>query len=358
MSIAGVTTKMVSAAGSSLGFCRPLGNVTRQHRSLDYVVATVAAEDSSTGTGYAFTPGYGPQAIRAAIDHDLRPLVLGEDPTDHEALWSRMWKGTNYFGRQGAVLFAMCAVDVACWDLDAKRQGKPLWELLGGTPEPIPTYVTFGFISLTEGELQQLAEQYAQRGFRRMKLMVGQPDVEDDIARVKAVREVVGEEVEIVLDANQAWPNLETALPRAQRLAELGIGWLEEPVPADDVRGLAELRRRLDVPIAGGENAYTWVQAREFLEREAVDVFQPDIYRMGGLTEHLRVCRRALRAGVRLSPHHVPELNVHVLSALGGDRLLEYVPFFQDPFLAERSPTERGATTPSTEPGHGVRFVQ
>jgi len=356
--IVGVTTRLISAAGDSLGFVRPLGNITRQHRSLDYIVATVAAEDGGTGTGYAFTPGYGTQAIRAVIDYDLRQLVLGEDPTDHEALWSRMWKGTNYFGRQGAALFAICAVDLACWDLDARARTKPLWELLGGTPEPIPTYVTFGFISLTEGELQQLAEGYAERGFRRMKLMVGQHDVEDDVARVKVVREVVGDGVEIVLDVNQAWPNLKTALPRAQRLAELGIGWLEEPVPADDVRGLAELRRRLDVPIAGGENAYTWLQAREFLEREAVDVFQPDIYRMGGLTEHLRVCRRAAEAGVRIAPHHVPELNVHVLSTLPGDRLLEYLPFFQDPFLAVRSPTERGVTTPSDEPGHGVRFAK
>ena len=358
MRIASVTTRVVSAAGSSLGLSRPLGNITRQHRSMDYIVATVAAEDGSTGTGYAFTPGYGAQVIRAVIDDDLRRLVIGEDPTGHEALWNRMWTGTNYFGRQGAVLFGMCAVDVACWDLDAKRHGRPLWELLGGTSEAIPTYVTFGFISLTVAELQRFAHEYAEQGFRRMKLMVGQPDVADDMARVRAVREVVGEEVEIVLDANQAWANLRTALPRAQRLAELGIGWLEEPVPADDVRGLAELRRRLDVPIAGGENAYTWIQGREFLEREAVDVFQPDIYRMGGLTEQLRVCRRAVEAGVRVSPHHVPELNVHILSAVAGERLLEYVPFFQDPLLAERSPTEGGATTLSNEPGHGVRFVR
>jgi len=355
--IASVTTKVISMPGSSLGFSRPLGNVTRRHRSLDYVIATVTSLDGSVGVGYAFTPGYGAEAIRAIVDNDLSQLIVGQDPTDHEALWLRMWKGTNYFGRQGAVLFGMCAVDVACWDLDARRRGTPLWQLLGGTPEPIQTYVTFGFISLTVPELQQLAGRFAEEGFSRMKLMVGQPDIEDDLARVKAVREVVGDQVELVLDANQAWPDLKTALPRARRLAELGIGWLEEPVPADDVRGLAELRRRLDVPVAGGENAYTWLQARKFLEREAVDIFQPDIYRMGGLTEQLRVCRRVAEAGVRVSPHHVPELNVHVLSALSGDRLLEYLPFFQDPFLAERSPIEKGAATPSEAPGHGIRFA-
>jgi len=355
MNIVEVRTEIRSFPTSSLPFERPLGNITRQHPSLDYIVTTVTAEDGSTGLGYAFTPGYGTQVIRAAVDNDLRRLALGHDPTEHQALWERMWRGTNYFGRQGAVLFAISAVDMACWDLDAKHQGKPLWQLLGGAAEPIETYVTFGFISLTIGELQSLAERYAELGFRRMKLMVGHDDVADDVARVRAVRRVIGEGVEIVLDANQAWPDVKTALPRARRLAELGIGWLEEPVPADDVRGLAELRRQLDVPIAGGENAYTWVQAREFLEREAVDILQPDIYRMGGMTEQLRVCERSVEAGVRLAPHHVPELNLHVLSAIQGDRLLEYVPFFQDPFLGKESPVGWPETTPLHLPGHGVR---
>ena len=193
MTITEVTTTVVSVPGSSLGFERPLGNITRQHRSLDYVLATVTAEDGAAGLGYAFTPGYGTQAIRAIIDYDLRRLVVGQDPADHQALWQRMCRGTKlslsqvarrpagqevhsgkwasrprnsadsadpakpalaksaaaYLGPQGAALFAISAVDVACWDLEAKRQGAPLWRLFGGSGDPIPTYVTFGFVSLT-----------------------------------------------------------------------------------------------------------------------------------------------------------------------------------------------------------------
>src|SRR5215212_7753264 len=221
------------------------------HGLLDHeeLILIEVAAGGLVGHGYAYTIGRGGRAVQALIEHDLAPLVLGEDAAEVERLWDRLWRGLLYVGRGGLLAFAVAAVDIALWDLRGLQRGEPLWKLAGGTSRSIAAYGSGVDLPKPLDGLLRQVEGFLARGFPGVKVKVGRPVPADDEARVAAVRRLIGDDRDLMIDANMGWTPDE-ALERGARLAAYRLRWLEEPSPPEAVEGHARLARALPMPPA------------------------------------------------------------------------------------------------------------
>jgi D-galactarolactone cycloisomerase len=275
------------------------------HRSATLV--EVQTDTGLVGWGEAFAQGLEPPHVAAAaIEHALRPLVLGADPLDIEVLWHRMYHQTRDHGRKGSVIAALSAVDIALWDLAGKHHGLPVHKLLGGAFRTrVQPYATGFYRIKGQGERDRLVQEahaHREAGFRLMKVKLGY-GVDDDIQVIQAIALAVqGSDVMLMVDTNHAYGRAE-ALRLGWVLDEIGVRWYEEPVVPEDIDGYVELRARLRTPIAGGENEHTLYGFRELLGRHAVDIAQPDVGSCGGLTAARHIAVLAQAHGIEVNPH-------------------------------------------------------
>jgi L-alanine-DL-glutamate epimerase-like enolase superfamily enzyme len=318
-------------------------------------VVRVLTDAGLTGIGEAFAYG-APLAVANVVDESLAPLLRGQDPTRIEALTDLMHRGTMVYGRRGLVMFAISGVEIALWDLLGKARGAPVYELLGGATRPrLPVYASL----LRYGSPTDVAaacRHYVSQGFRLLKLH------QTDVASVRAAREAVGPDVELMLDVNCPWTPAE-AIAMARALAPFRLFWLEEPVwPPEDYPGLARVRAAAGVPIAAGENESTVYGFRELIDRGAADVLQPSITKVGGISEFRKIAALAQAANLGVAPHSFywgPGLaaTLHVAATLGGSVPVEFptgeheVSFLTHPLVAHD-----GFAAPPTGPGLGVEI--
>ena len=264
-------------------------------------------DDGLIGWGEAFAQGLEPPEIAAAaIEHALKPLVLGADPRDTEVLWHRMYHATRDYGRKGSVVSAISAIDIALWDLAGKALGLPIHRLLGGAFRTrVEPYATGFYRIQGQGEAARLAEEalrHHEAGFRLMKVKLGY-GVDDDIACMQAIaRAIEGRGITLMVDTNHAYGRAE-ALRLGRALEEHRLRWYEEPVVPEDLAGYAEMRARLAMPIAGGENEHTMYGYRELFAAGAVDIAQPDLGSCGGLSAARHIVALAQAHGVAVNPH-------------------------------------------------------
>jgi L-alanine-DL-glutamate epimerase-like enolase superfamily enzyme len=327
------------------------------HGLLDHeelILVTIDA-DGLTGHGYAYTIGRGGRAVQALIEHDLAPLLVGQDAGDVEALWQRMWRGLLYVGRGGLLAFAVAALDIALWDLRGLRLGQPLWRLAGGTARPLPAYGSGVDLPKPLDGLLRQVEGFLTRGFPGVKVKVGRPDPADDEDRIAAVRSLIGDDVDLMIDANMGW-SPDEALERGRRLAEYLPRWLEEPSPPEAVDGHARLAQALPMPIAVGESLHSVEEFRRYIETGAVGVVQIDPVTNGGITPALEVLRLADAAGLATSSHYTDELSAHLLCASTNPIYLEKHAFALDPYLEQSQVVTNGSVRPPDSPGTGLRF--
>jgi L-alanine-DL-glutamate epimerase-like enolase superfamily enzyme len=254
------------------------------------VQVIVGTDEGPSGSG---TVGFGriagaPDALAALIEHELEPLVLGTDPAFVRRTHRDMLRETEYHGSFGLATFGIAAVDTALWDCLGKALGVPCWQLWGAVHDRIPAYAMVGWLNYDDEHVQRICAQAVEQGFRAVKIKVGYPTLEQDIHRVQIVRQAVGDEVKLMVDANQSLTTKE-AIRRGRAFQELGCLWWEEPIPAGDVEGYAALVRALDIAIGTGENLYTAADFARFLRHDAVDVVQPDMRRAGGPTALLQI---------------------------------------------------------------------
>lgn len=320
----------------------------------DLIAVTVYA-DGLVGHGYAYTIGRGGRAIQALVDDDLTPLLVGQHSEDVAALWTRMWQGLLYVGRGGLASFAIAALDIALWDLRGLRTDRPLYELVGGSARSIPAYGSGVDLPKPLPELLDQVQGFMERGFRGVKVKVGRADPAEDDARVAAVRHLIGEGVDLMVDANMAWP-VDQALARGRQLSQHGLLWLEEPTIPEDVAGHALLARALDVPIAVGESLHSPHEFARYVAEDAVGVLQIDPVTNGGITASLKALRLADEAGLRTSSHYTDELSVHLLCASREPLYVEKHAFALDPYLQNPQVVRDGQVAPTTAPGTGLRF--
>jgi L-alanine-DL-glutamate epimerase-like enolase superfamily enzyme len=327
------------------------------HGLLDHeeIILVEIAADGLVGHGYAYTIGRGGRAIRALIEHDLAPLLLGQDAANVEALWERMWRGLLYVGRGGLLAFAVAALDIALWDLRGLRLSQPLWQIAGGTTRAIPAYGSGVDLPKPLDGLLRQVEGFLARGFNGVKVKVGRPDPAADAARVAAVRTLIGADRDLMLDANMGW-SPDVALERGRQLSAYHPRWLEEPSPPEAIDGHAMLAASLPMPIAVGESLHSVDEFRRYIEAGAIGVVQIDPVTNGGITPALEILRLADAAGLPTSSHYTDELSAHLLCTSMNPIYLEKHAFALDPYLEQPQVVTDGMVRPTDEPGTGLHF--
>jgi len=257
-------------------------------------LVTVYDSDGACGTGYSYTIGSGGPSVMALLEHTLAPALIGKDPDRIEGIWRDLLFLTHATSVGAITSLALAAIDTALWDLKCKKADLPLWKVAGGTRDRIPLYSTEGgWLHLEPQALVDDALAMQAKGFKGSKIKIGSEHISQDAARLGAVRAAVGDSYEIMTDANQSF-SLSESIRRAKVLEANGVCWFEEPLPADDVAGHAQLARATSVPIAVGESMYSLSQFKDYLTSGAASIMQVDVARIGGITPWLKVAHLAM----------------------------------------------------------------
>jgi L-alanine-DL-glutamate epimerase-like enolase superfamily enzyme len=269
----------------------------------------------------------GPAVLAHLVNEELAPAIIGRDPFLIRAIRDELWAVTDYHGTVGLALMGIAGVDIALWDLVGKAVGQPVWRLLGARRDRVPAYAMVGWLNYDLDQLKRVCATAIEQGFRGVKMKVGAPTLEEDGARIEAVRSVIGPAL-LMVDANQVFSVAE-ALRRGTVYEALGCTWFEEPLRADDGDGLAQLAGALTIPIASGENNYGKRQFRDLFERRAVDIVQPDLRRAGGVTECLEIGLLADAFNIPYASHG-GGVHLHILAALPNTLFMESGPLPPD----------------------------
>ena len=317
-------------------------------------IVRITDADGAVGTGYSYTIGTGGHAVMALLERTLAPAIIGREADEIEAIWRDLLFLTHATSVGAITAIAMAAIDTALWDLRARRLDMPLHRLAGGAQREIPLYTTEGgWLHLDDAALVEDALKAKADGFAGAKLKVGRP-LHEDVRRIAAVREAVGPAFEIFTDANQAF-NVDEAIRRARAYEELDIGWLEEPLPADDISGHARLSQHTSLPIAVGESLYSISHFREYLQCHAASIVQVDVGRIGGITPWLKVAHMAEAFNITVCPHFLMELHVSLCAAVPNARWVEYIPQL-DELTTEGMQIRAGKACPSDAAGLGIAW--
>jgi L-alanine-DL-glutamate epimerase-like enolase superfamily enzyme len=255
--------------------------------------------------------------------HDCGQLIRGWDA--HPAVvWDKLWRSLHEAGGGGITTLAMAAVDTALWDLLLRASGESLVSRLGRRRDQVRTYGSGINYDYDQDALREQTIRWVAHGYDAVKIKVGHPSLEDDVRRCSIVREAIGPHRRLMIDANQRW-NLDQATQAIEALSEFDLHWVEEPILADDAEGYARLRKRVGATIAAGENHRTIFEFRRMILFGACDVIQPNIARVGGLTPFLRIADLASAHGIRVCPHHLPEVSAQVALCLPEEELIECI---------------------------------
>jgi L-alanine-DL-glutamate epimerase-like enolase superfamily enzyme len=316
-------------------------------------LVTLTDADGATGTGYSYTIGSGGPAIVSLLRQTLGPRLIGREAEEIERIWRDLLFVTHATAVGAITSLALAAVDTALWDLRCRRAGLPLWRLAGGAKPAIPLYSTEGgWLHLETASLVEDALAVRARGFAGAKLKIGRPHLAEDAARLGAVRRAVGDDFRLMVDANQAFAYHE-ALLRARMLANHGITWFEEPMPADDLAGHARLAAASPVPVAVGESLYSPGQFRDYMALGACSIVQVDVARVGGITPWLKVAHMAEAHNLAVCPHFLMELHVSLACAIPNSWMLEYIPQL-DAIATSRLDIRDGLAHPPETPDLGI----
>lgn len=301
---------------------------TLPHRSA--VIVRVDTDEGLSGIGEAAYFGGPPMITKMVIEKELQDYLIGEDPLNNEKLWEEMYQRTIKHGRKGVIIAGMSGIDIALWDIKAKAAGMPLYRLLGGCHEQIRAYASAGFYAPDKG-VKELADEmasYVQEGFTGVKMKIGRLSPAEDVARVRAVREAIGDDIDLMVDGNNAYTSYQ-AIKIGRRMEEYNIFWFEEPVPAEDIEGSAAVAAALDTPVAAGENEFTRYGFRDLIINKAIDIGQPDVTWCGGITEAKKIAGMASAWNIYCVPHSFSSAvalvaNLHFSASIPNSLLQEF----------------------------------
>jgi L-alanine-DL-glutamate epimerase-like enolase superfamily enzyme len=337
-----------------LPLARPISSALGTYTEMDCVAVTLHTDDGPSGFG--FTMGLGgawSTAVAAYIERELAPLAVGCDALAPEALWQRVWAPNKPRMRAGLGVWALSAVDIACWDIVAKAAGLPLHTLLGGHRRDVEVYGSGGWHDLSDAELVAECEAFAAQGITAYKYKIGSPR---DRERTALLRRTMGDDFVLLADANQGF-DVRAAVEASRMLADHDVAWIEEPVLADSVDDLAEVARRSAVPTAAGENAYLRWGFREICARGAAAYLQPDVARCGGVTEFRKIAALADAFNVALSSHLCHEISISLVGASPRGWKAEYAQLLPPEVFTRPFTVTNGVMRVPDVPGHGVELV-
>jgi D-galactarolactone cycloisomerase len=278
---------------------RGIGSTRSIHRDRQTTLVRLETDDGTVGWGEAFAPA---RAVAALIEDVLVDRVLGMDPYDTESFVEESYTRSYHFARSAMMRCAVSGIDVACWDLRGKLTGTSITRLLGsGSVDSLTPYASTGYVTEWGQDIAEPIERAVEESFPAAKIKIGR-GIDDDVERVRKTREILGPEATLMVDYNGNY-RPKQAIQSANRLAEYDLGWIEEPVPAENYEGLASVSRAVDVPVASGEAHFSRFQFDRLVEDRTVDVVQPNIGRCGGFTDGQLIARRATTENVAVRPH-------------------------------------------------------
>lgn len=321
-----------------------------------FVALTLRTDDGLEGIGYAgFTPPVVLPALKATLD-GLAGLTLGMDPLETEKIQAKLLFDGAYGSPAGLVTRAASAIDVALWDICGKAHSQPLWKLLGGARRRVPAYAS-GRLWRTESldEMAQSAARFVEQGFAAMKLRMGaQKSLSAELERLRVVREVVGPEVDLMVDINQGW-DVDRAIAAGRAFDQDGLRWLEDPIHFEDHRGMRKIADALTTPVCAGEYSYGLATLNHLLHAGSVDVLMVDLMRAGGVTGWMKAAHMAESFNVPVVTHLAPEVMAHGAAACANARYVEHMPWSL-PLFTEPPVVENGEIVLSDKPGLGLEF--
>lgn len=322
-----------------------------------FVVAEISTDEGAKGLGYSMVfNGGGAEAVHTYLETRLKPALIGEDPLYVERLWEKMFRVDMGVKKQGIAAYALSVADIALWDLVAKVAGLPLHKLWGAHTDVVPCYGSGGWGKYSEKDLIAEAERYAAQGVKYYKMKIHDPDLKGNRRRVEAVHRALGGRMRMMVDVNQRLDVLAT-LRQAALLEEFDLVWYEEPVLADDLSALADVSRKIRIPIATGENNFTRWEFRDIIERKAATYLMPDVCRANGYSETMRIGRLAAAHQLQVSPHVAHEISLPVVGALANGFLVEYMDWHPDDLFEETPQCRDGAFRIGGKPGHGIAIT-
>jgi L-alanine-DL-glutamate epimerase-like enolase superfamily enzyme len=334
----------------------PKGDAIQKFSALELPMVRITDAEHNFGLGFGYTIGQGGTTILELLQRELLHQLEGRDSRRITQIHHHLKKSVHALGPGVVLSNALAAIDIALWDLNAKREQIPLHTLLGGAKDSVPVYNTdVGWLSRSTEEMVELSRRAVKRdGFRALKLKIGKPDPEEDIERVGRVRKAVGDDIKLMVDANQSW-TINEAIRRLRPLERFDLVWIEEPLLATDIQGFHHLGQHTNIPRAGGESLYDPAYFYENIRQDALDILQPDIARVGGITPAMKVCGMAEAANLKVAPHVSPELSLTVAAAVPNSIFIEYIPQME-PVLRHKLKIVNGEAVAPDVPGHGIPF--
>jgi L-alanine-DL-glutamate epimerase-like enolase superfamily enzyme len=332
---------------------RPIADATHTLTEISFLVLRITTASGVVGESYLLSFQYSPQAIAGAMK-DVGELVVGREVYEAVKCFEEVNHANEYFGLGGVNRWAQAAYNMAMWDAWCKTLGQPIWKVLGGSRKPIPIYGSGGWSSYTEDELIAEVTDYKSRGFRAVKIKVGKPDWKEDLDRLRQVRAAVGNDIGIMMDANQGM-DVPSALALARAARELDIQWFEEPIDHADFQGYQLLRTQAGISLAMGEREYSTLPLRELLSRNALDIWQPDILRLGGVEAWRESAALAKAYHVSVLPHYYKDYDIPLLCTISNGVGAESFDWI-DPLIDRPLEIKNGYTLPHDCPGWGFTF--
>ena len=336
---------------------RPVVSSIHNINRIGVVVVSVETSAGITGEGLLFTLNDQLLELMRDMVLALGKQIIGEDAEAYEHIWTKLWGSVQFFGSGGFLIFGVSGIDMAIWDAIGKYQKRSLAKLLGGGRNQVPAYASdVLFLDRSLEELAIEAKELVKLGYKGMKVRVSGRDIDDDVARVRTVRDAIGDNIALMADANQAM-NLNSAIALGRRLEEFNLTWFEEPIPAHQFEAYGILAATLDTPIATGESNYTHLELKKLIDCRGADILMPDLSRVGGVTELRRVAALAQAADITITPHLYPEHSIGLVSAFPNGTFVEHMPWFS-PLFAEKAEIKDGDFVVSERPGFGFEVDQ
>ncbi|WP_066630999.1 mandelate racemase/muconate lactonizing enzyme family protein [Labilibacter marinus] len=332
---------------------KPISDATHTLTEISFLVLRITTEQNIIGEAYLLSFQYSPQTIIGALK-DHGEMIIGEEVNNTGMVFNKMNAENEYFGQEGINRWAQGIFNIAMWDAHCKILGAPIWKVLGTYKTEVPIYGSGGWISYTREELKDEVVGYVKRGFKAVKIKVGKPDWKEDLERLKFVRESVGQDVEIMMDANQGM-----SLPNAMNLSfaarDIGITWFEEPINHSNYKGFESLKNKSGISLAMGEREFSTQPLRELIDKSAIDIWQPDILRIGGLEAWRDSAALADAYDIPVLPHYYKDYDIPLLCTIPNGVGAESFDWI-DPLIDNPLQIHNGVARPHQGAGWGFNF--